>query len=127
MSDVTCFLNYIEFIHEDGSKRFEPALCLKKAVPFKTPVYVIPQCDAYLCVDETTLPDICLAVANVLNMHPNKSLLMKIATLILNRYQEWLAMPPVKKLEGRECGEGKLIINDKVRHFGVTSTGQFIY
>lgn len=129
MSDITYEIAYVTTQDEKGRKTIEPALGIKKVMSYgMSPVYAIPLSRAWVFNEPEYMAREVYLIAKFLNMFADSFLLYRIAKLILEQgIPDLINAKPYTQELGKECGEGKLIINDQIQHFGITTTGKVIH
>jgi hypothetical protein len=129
MGDITTRFGYVNTYDVDGHKRTEPAMGI---VPVRRgqnlPVYAIPLSVAYQYADGETLVKKSFHIAEVLGFFPDRFIASRIADIILNYLPDLIKMRPYEnKAQGKENGEGKVIIDGEVvSMFGTTTSGQIL-
>ena len=127
MSDVTHQFAYVNIYDENGKVTKEMALGIKNAtIRGKSPVFAIPLSSAWLYNEPEYMARAVRNIAEFLGMFPDAFLMKRIANLILNYLPDLINSVPYEEQQGVEMGEGKIIINGDVQHFGVTTTGKVI-
>jgi hypothetical protein len=127
MSDISIRLGYVDVIDHTGERVKEAALGLKRATLDKSPLFAIPLSNAWLYNEPEYMAHATINIATFLGMFPDTFLCKRIANLILDYLPDLINSKPYDVPIGKECGEGKLVINGEIQHFGMTNTGKFIH
>jgi hypothetical protein len=129
MSDITQKFGYVNTYDADGHRKTEPALGITPVrIGKNLPVYAIPLSLAYQYADAATLVSKSFHIAEVLGFFPDRSIVGRISDVILNYLPDLVKMRPYEnKEQGKENGEGKVLIDGEVISlFGTTTEGQIL-
>jgi hypothetical protein len=129
MSDISTKFGYVNTYDADGHQETEPALGITPIrIGKNLPVYAIPLSLAYQYADAETLASKSFHIAEVLGFFPDRSIASRISDVILNYLPDLIKMSPYEnKDQGKENGEGKVLIDGEVVSlFGTTTSGQIL-